>query len=51
MQWMKGKLVFKIQARPWQRSVQSPAKMSEVLDNDHEPDSNGATLEAGPLPE
>ena len=22
-----------------------------LLDNDHEPDSNGATLEAGPLPE
>ena len=53
---MKGKLVFKIQTRPQQRSVRSPAKMSKVLDfladNDHdELDSNGATLEAGPLPE
>ena len=53
---MRGKLVFKIQTRPQQRSMQSPAKMSKVLDfladNDHdELDSNGATLEAGPLPE
>ena len=54
-QWMKGKLGFKIQTRPQQRSVRSPAKMSKFLDfladDDHEPDSNSATLEAGPLPE
>ena len=52
---MKGKLVLKIQARPQQRSVRSPAKMSKVLDsladNNHEPDRNGVILEAGPLPE
>ena len=47
---MKGRIVVGMQT-----GNKDPAKMSKVLDfladNENEPDSTGATLEAGPLPE